>query len=150
MKGLVLSFEEFIACIVLLVMIIYVVFMWHTSYFDLNFIVSVADEQRKMINLAQIIVSSPRIAVIRDDRLKRAVLDSSKLANLGDLCNDILYPNTSYEVKIKDLDNGNSWSTTCGSIQPDATYQMFVPLSIRYSDFEVHVGEMNLTFKIKR
>ena len=150
MKGLVFGLQQYIASVFLLVMIVYVVFMWHSSYFDLNFMVSVADEQRKTINLAQIILSSPKIAVIENERLERGVMDSNKLNSIGNVCGEALYPKTSYQLTVRDLVNGNTWSTNCGFVIAKAWYEIYVPLSIEYSALDIHIGEMYLKLNFGR
>lgn len=149
-KGLAASIWEVFNTFVVIGMIIFVVFIWKGSYFDLNYIVTSGEDQRRIITIGQILLSLPDLAVIDNERVMRSTMDPVKLDSLmtdsQDLYQKIRYPGTSYKFKIMDYKSGKTWLITPGTIEADVEYIKKFPLTIKYSDDKINVGVMELKF----
>jgi len=153
-KGLAASIWEVFNAFAVIGMIIFVVFIWKGSNFDLNYVVTSGENQRRIITIGQILLSSPDLVVIEEGRFMRSTMDPAKLddlmVNSQDLYQKIGYPDTSYKFKITDFRNGKSWSIKPRRIEGNVEYEKKFPLTIKYSDDEINVGVMELKFYSKQ
>ncbi|MEM5843925.1 MAG: hypothetical protein QW841_01640 [Candidatus Aenigmatarchaeota archaeon] len=145
MKGLAFAISEVFQIAGIIACIIFVIFLWKGYYFDVGIQVNEGREERSVITIANILLSSPRLAYEEDGRIQRAVLDSSKLSSISanDLINEVSYPKTKYKVSVKNLRTGNTWE-----IKPDLTdyklkYEKSFPVSIKENE-QIDLGIMTV------
>jgi len=99
---------------------------------------------RRRVILSNVLLSSEKMAYT-DSTIHRGVLDKGKLdslaANPTPLFSEISYPDNIYRIKVTDLDNNKEW-VIGGDFKPSFK----TPVSIRYSDDDIHLGFMFIDF----
>jgi len=99
---------------------------------------------RKRIILTNVLLSSDKLVYTSDSIIHRGILDKQKLDILQrnpSLLSEISYPESEYSLKIVDLDNGYEWDIG-GDFKP--VYE--APVSIYYSDNDIHIGLLSVDF----
>jgi hypothetical protein len=151
-KGISGSLMEVFSSLTLIAFIIIAIYVWRGSYFDIAILVQSEEEQRRIITLGQILLSSSHLVNTEDDRAIRGVMDSTKLDSLVTdsqvLYQEIGYPNSTFKFTIKDKTNNNVWPISSGQINADAQYDRNFPLTIQYPDGQINPGEMELTYYV--
>lgn len=145
MKGLAFAVKEVIEIACIIALIIMIIFFWKGYYFDIGIKVNEGREERSLITIANILLSSPHLTYIEDGRIQRAILDSSKLSSVSgeDLIKEVSYPHTKYSLEIKSIITGKIWT-----IKPDLTnyvlkFEKSFPVSIKSSD-QIDLGIMKV------
>lgn len=85
-------------------------------YIDVEAAVVSAEVERHNINLAQVLISSPRIAYSDGEKIYRGILDWEKVNNQltsgSELLNEIGYPNSIMVISVRNLDTDESKSVS--------------------------------------
>lgn len=89
-------------------------FMLIAYYFDVEDAVTKSEVERHNLNLAQVLISSPRLTYSDGNQNYRGILDWSKvdkqLVSGSELLNEIGYPNSIMAIGVKNLDTGKTKS----------------------------------------
>jgi len=155
-KGLTIPIMEVFGSLAIIAFMIMIMFMWKGIYFEIQTLVQAEENQRRIVTLAQIFLSSPRLVIFEDERALRAMLDPAKLDGLVQdsqiLYQEVGYLNATYEFTIRDLvNNNNVWSISPpGNIVADEKYERKFPLVIKYSDNEINPGLIELKYYTNR
>jgi hypothetical protein len=152
-KGLAIPISEVFNALMLIAFIVFAIYIWKGSYFDINILVQTEENQRRIVTLGQILLSSPRLVAFEDERALRDILDPAKLDALvldsQNLYQEVNYPNSSYEFTVKDkIDPNKVWPISPGKIVADFEFERQFPLTIKYSDNEINPGIMELKYYV--
>jgi len=113
-KGISTTMIQILTALLVLGLIAVFWFMLIGYYFDVEAAVISAEVERHNLNLAQVLISSPRIAYSDGDKIYRGILDwdkvNSQLVSGSELLNEIGYPNSVMVIGVKNLDTGDSKS----------------------------------------
>lgn len=144
-KGQAFTPANFLAGLLAVSFVVFILYLWYGKYFDVQTIVKENEFERKEITLAQILLSSDKLAYVDENKvIHRAVLDKTKLDNIEkdskSLFSEIGYPDSEYYVEIRDLVNDKEWK-----IGKEGLVLRDFPVAIRYSFDEVHTGMMYIT-----
>jgi len=100
---------------------------------------------RRQFILANVLISSPYMVQSNGLNINRGILEVNKLNELTlnpeIIKSEISYPGKDYFVKVLDLENNNKWV-----IGEDFEMGFKIPVGIRYSDGEIHVGSLSVVF----
>ena len=111
MKGQYKMLSDMFGGLVIIALCIAIFFLFIGYYVIIKGIVSGADDERKAINLGQVLISSDKLAFSDENRVYRDILDKEKLNNFNsnDFFEEIGYPNYIYFFEVYDLDSGEKW-----------------------------------------
>lgn len=128
-----------------------VIFGW----FDVTTVVKENDIDRHAFTFANVLISSDKLAYYNGNQILRGVFDKGKLDSISNnpkiLFDKLSYPSSSVTVTVQDLDSNNKWSFSGNGPQSSAaiqqetkTFEVSLPVVIRFSENELHVGKMTL------
>lgn len=110
MRAIALSTTEFIGCLILVTLLVFVALLLIGQHLSIRMMVESADERRKACLMAHALLSSPLLCK-SNPRLERALWSVSKLEQLDFevLLAQLSFPKYSYELKVVELQSGKEW-----------------------------------------
>jgi len=144
MSGQAKILEYFVIGLTTIGFILILFFFTTGRYVEIKNVLKENTEQRLLINLAQVILSSDEFVYSDGIKYYRAIFDEEKLSSLdqNDLFTTIKYPGYKYSLEVKDLENNKIWHFGDPIIE-----SMVFPVAIRYSDDEIHIGKLFISLE---
>lgn len=146
-KGQATSLSDVLVGLVVIGVIGLFVFLFMTRGKEVEVRVEENELIRRKITLTNALLSSDKLAYVSGSTVHRGVLDKEKLDNLAsnpEIFSEINYPETGYSIKVVDLDENKEWL-----IGKKFDSALKSSVAIRYSEDDVHLGELSVEFNLK-
>lgn len=154
-KGIQLSIPTFLGAMISLVAVVILFYLSVGRFFVITGEVEESTVDRHAFTLANVLLSSNLLAYNDGTTILRGTLDKNKLdllqSNSKQLFSALGYPASTTDITITDFDSNNKWSFSgdgpASSVPINSqkeTYQVALPVVIRYSNGNVDAGELTL------
>lgn len=142
MKGQYKMMADILVGLLVVALCVAIYFAFLGYYVIIKTIVTSAEEDRNAINLAQVLISSDKLACSDDKHIQRGILDEKKLSSLDSaiLFEEVSYPSYKYFLNITNLDTGKNWII---GERFDAKILKTFPVAIKNGD-DIQIGRLSL------